>query len=321
MTDTVDDGPDGAGRPPGWHNPPPSGSRQPRRLLWDTDVAEPAADAGGPTPAVLPPEPGPGLPPPWPGQLTPGPPPPMPPTQRPRTGPPVAAIVAIAAIVLVAVATVVIVGVRGGGSGTAASGNGQPSGIGLDTTAVDPTAVDPTAVEPSTVDATTVEPTTPEPTTDAPTTEPSAPVNGYTIVPGPAGIHVPVPDGWSVHAGAAASNLQADDPATEGRFLRFGGDPLQTADLLSAVRLLETSTPTIRAGYQRIRLAKVNAGPTREAVDWEFTFTRDGGTRHAYGRYWLQNGIVYVVYLSSAESDWLSGTDILTTVIDGATVS
>lgn len=314
MTDTGDEGPGAGGRPG------QTDARSTRRLLWDTDVSPPAADDSGPARVVLPPAPDPGPPPPWPGQLVSALPPAVAPAPPPRSGPPVAALAAIAAIVLLAVATVVIVGVRGDGGEAAAGSTAQPSGIGLDTGVVDPATADPT-FDPTTAEPTTAEPTTPEPTTDAPTPEPGEPGSGYRIIPGPAGIQVPIPDTWSVHAGAVDSNLQADDLATSGRFLRFGGDRLEVADTLAAVRLQEKKTPTIRTGYRRIRLAEVAAGPTGQAVDWEFTFSKDGGTRHAYGRYWLQNGTVYVVYLSSAESDWVTGTDILTTVMNGVTVS
>jgi hypothetical protein len=134
-------------------------------------------------------------------------------------------------------------------------------------------------------------------------------------VSGPAGVQVPVPEDWSLGPGAVPSNLQADDPAVPGRFLRFGGDPADGTDPVATVGRYEAESPGIRTGYQRIRLEPVSFGPSSLGADWEFTFLRNGRTRHAYGRYWYDGGTLHVVYLSTYETDWSSSADLLQVVL------
>jgi hypothetical protein len=219
-------------------------------------------------------------------------------------------LVAIAVIVLLAVSTVVVVAVRSGSStGAAASSAAAPPVAPPGAIAGDPNGD-------STLDQTEDPTPTTEPTTEEPTPAPTGSVPaGYQVVTGPAGVEVPVPESWPVKPGAVPSNLQADDPAVPGRFLRFGGDPVDGSDPVATVRGYEADTPSIRAGYHRIRLEPVAYGPSGLAVDWEFTFVKDGQTRHAYGRYWYDAGTLYVVYLSAYDSDWAASTDVLQVVM------
>jgi hypothetical protein len=153
-------------------------------------------------------------------------------------------------------------------------------------------------------------------TEPAPTVQDSPPTateeaSGYTVYQGPGDISVPIPSGWAVHAGVVPSNEQADDPNVPGRFIRFGADEMNAGNAVAAVSRSESMTPTIRPGYRRLRLRPVAFGPDGDAADWEFTFTKDGRTRHAYGRYWRQNGLLYVVYLSTWQDDWAASAGVL----------
>jgi hypothetical protein len=87
--------------------------------------------------------------------------------------------------------------------------------------------------------------------------------------------------------------------------------------LLDTVAGNETGNPNIADGYQRIQLAPVTTMPI-EAVDWEFTFVKDGVTKHSYGRYWRRDGVDYVVYASTAADLWPTMTEIVDVMIHTA---
>lgn len=133
------------------------------------------------------------------------------------------------------------------------------------------------------------------------------------MVSGPAGVEVAIPESWSVRPGAIPSNQQADAPDGSG-LVRFGGSPAPVTTLLDTVIENETGNPNVLEGYQRLRLEPVYGYGT-EAVDWEFTFVKDGEFRHGRARFWRTNGIEYVVYASAEEVDWPSLVPVIETMI------
>jgi hypothetical protein len=314
-----------AGRIPQWGQPGPTGGGEGtpvRRLLWEVsddpprppDAAAPAAAAPASHPG--PPQTAAGTAPrPW---TAPPPPPPAGGTSW-LTRP---AWIAIAVVVGLTLLTIVGVtaGRRNSPGGTppvAATGGGGGLGLpGTDTNSTDTNSTDTGSTDTGQPVPTDVDTAIPEqsPTADGAESLP----DGYTPVSGPGGVRVPIPSSWSVHAGAVATNLQADDPGRPGRFVRFGADAMSSGDALATIQSYERDTPTIRKGYQRLRLESVSFGPTGTAVDWEFTFSKDGRSRHAYGRYWYEDGLLYVVYLSAWSVDWPDSQDILTVVLNGA---
>lgn len=160
-------------------------------------------------------------------------------------------------------------------------------------------------------------PSSPEWTAPATTTTVTEdPLTGYRTVTGPAGVYVAIPADWTVKPGAVASNYQADSPSAD-RLIRFGGSASTGTSLLDTVASNETGNPNITNGYQRIQLAPVTTLPI-EAVDWEFTFVKDGVTKHSYGRYWRRDGVDYVVYASTAADLWHAMTEIVDVMIHTA---
>jgi hypothetical protein len=145
------------------------------------------------------------------------------------------------------------------------------------------------------------------------TTTTTPPPAEYRTVTGPEGVYVSIPADWTVHEGAVPSNLQADSPNGQG-LIRFGGSASTPTPLYDTVASNETDNPNITNGYQRIELTSVPSLPV-EAVDWEFTFVKDGATRHSYGRYWRTNGIDYVVYASTSADLWYAMTDIIDVMV------
>ncbi len=194
-----------------------------------------------------------------------------------------------AAVVIVLVLVVVVVTRRPNtstGSAVAAQ-TGSPIG--------QVTETEPPSTVPTTVTSTSAAPTT---TTDTPTTT-------ARILAGPYGMQVSAPPDWTTKPGTVPSVTEVDNPAVPGQFIRFGAaPPVSSGTLLDTVLQYEQTTPGIGSGYQRVQLAGVSFGSAPEAVEWEFTFGTDQGTRHACGLYWRINGIEYVLYASSYEADW-----------------
>lgn len=149
---------------------------------------------------------------------------------------------------------------------------------------------------------TAAESTGPEPATTTlyPSTE-----DDVRTVSGPAGISVSIPADWTVGGAPTDANQQASDPADPAVFVRFGGAVAPDVPLLTEIRNGETGNPNVRNGYQRLQLAELTF-LGRPAVDWEFTFVKDGVARHAFGRYWRQDGLTYVIYLSAPVDRWSS---------------
>lgn len=125
----------------------------------------------------------------------------------------------------------------------------------------------------------------------------------FRHVDGPAGLSVAVPTAFQLTASPSAANQQAADPANPEAFLRFGGSAAPKTALLAEIEAGERTNPNIRNGYQRLQLTTTSFQGTT-AVDWEFTFIKDGRTRHAYGRYWRVGGTGYVVYASAPVEQW-----------------
>lgn len=150
-------------------------------------------------------------------------------------------------------------------------------------------------------------------------TDPAPPAADEKSVTGPGGLTISIPAGWVVGGSPAAANQQAADPAEPDCFLRFGAATPPAVSLLAEIRTGERSNPNVRNGYRRIRLAQTTFLGVA-AVDWEFTFVKDGTTRHALGRYWRDNGLGYVVYLSTPAGRWAGVRPVFDRMADTAAV-
>jgi hypothetical protein len=156
-------------------------------------------------------------------------------------------------------------------------------------------------------------------TTEPPTTTDKSDVSDGETVTGPGGISVEIPAGWTVDDSPAAANQQASDPSDPQVFVRFGASAPPDVPLLTEIENGERGNPNVQNGYQRVQLVETSF-LGQAAVDWEFTFVKDGMTRHALGRYWRQNGLTYVIYLSAPDSRWLSVRWVFDMLADSASV-
>jgi hypothetical protein len=141
------------------------------------------------------------------------------------------------------------------------------------------------------------------PSRPVPTTESTTEASDYRRVDAPAGLSVSIPGAFQLTSSPSAANQQAADPASPDAFLRFGGSAAPKAALLAEIEAGERTNPNVRNGYQRLQLTTISFQGTT-AVDWEFTFIKDGRTRHAYGRYWRVGATGYVVYASAPADQW-----------------
>ncbi len=146
-------------------------------------------------------------------------------------------------------------------------------------------------------------PTYTPPSSSVTSTGPTPSSDDFRRVDGPAGLSVTIPTAFQLTTSPSAANQQAADPVHPDAFLRFGGSAAPKTTLLAEIEAGERTNPNVRNGYQRLRLTTVDFQATT-AVDWEFTFIKDGRTRHAYGRYWRVGGTGYVVYASAPVEQW-----------------
>lgn len=151
----------------------------------------------------------------------------------------------------------------------------------------------------------TTDPATPDPYpsySDTTTEPPVAPDPAYQRLTGPGGISVEVPATWRDEP-AGKSYRQVGEADPEGALARFGGYAPTGASLIAEITGGERTNPKIRAGYQRISLSATTfqgAG----AVDWQFTFVKDGVTRQVHGLYWRAGGTEYQIYASAPDVEW-----------------
>jgi hypothetical protein len=237
----------------------------------------------------------------------------------PPTAPPkrdkvlIVAIVAACTAFAVVTAVAMDLGLRGGGDDPNAAAASTPNMTITHTATVSTphgttTSAPPTSTPPSALG--------PPPESSL---NPGAIPPGFRQVSGPGGIMVSIPGDWPVRPGATAFNMQADDPDSPGDLIRFGGSPSPPVSLLDSVVQNEADTPTIRDGYQRLRLERVSG--TTDIVEWEFLFIKDGQPRHAFGRYWRLDGLDYVVYASAATNTWPGLQPVIDVVVRTATLT
>ncbi|WP_436491766.1 hypothetical protein [Actinokineospora sp. HUAS TT18] len=161
---------------------------------------------------------------------------------------------------------------------------------------------------------TTTRTTTTRPTQITTTTDALA---GFTRVSGPGGMSTLIPAGWPQKTGTGPGNLEATDPAGNGRNVKYGGAPHDGKDLLTS-HIEYAQTVSTRPGYRQLQLGLVSFHGG-DAVDWEFVLDSGGGTRHVRSLYWRRDGYEFFVYAGSQEELWPETQAILNTMIDNAT--
>jgi hypothetical protein len=165
----------------------------------------------------------------------------------------------------------------------------------------------------------------PVPTTRAPT--PSGPGQvppGYRRVVGPNGLRTVVPAGWSAPRQVNRGQYQVDDPRdhgpdNSGRFVRYGATTVSGSGMLGDhVRYEQEVFAPEHPGYRRFGLFEaVHHG--QPAVDWEFTWIKDGVPRHVHVLYWQVGNTEFNVYASSAQARWDQTAAIYDAMVAGST--
>lgn len=155
-------------------------------------------------------------------------------------------------------------------------------------------------------------PTTSAPARTTTTTTSSVVPQGFQRVSGPGGITLAIPQAWTVAPGSLATHVQADDPATPGSLIRYGGSPSESRPLLDSVASNEQDNSGIQNGYQRLKLAQVPSTTGADIVEWEFTYLANGVTKHAFARFWRLNGTDYIIYGGATAAAWPA----MATVVD-----
>jgi hypothetical protein len=182
--------------------------------------------------------------------------------------------------------------------------------------------------------------TTPSPPTDTgtavppspvpPTTQPPAPSGpgqvppGYRRIIGPDGFRTVVPAGWLAPRMVNQGQYQVDDPRdrgpdNSGRFLRYGAATVSGSDMLGDhVRYEQEDFLPSHPGYRRVQLRAATQHGL-PAVDWEFTWLKDGVPRHVHVLYWQDGGTEFNVYASSPQASWDKTAAIYDVMVAGST--
>ena len=122
------------------------------------------------------------------------------------------------------------------------------------------------------------------------------------------GWSIGVPPGWQVRDEGDTATFT--DPAG-GRYARVDTRYPAGPSAVGAWQDQERSFRGSHPGYQRIKLATIQADGYRDAADWEFTYT-SGAALHALDRALVTNGNRgYAVYFQTHDDQWSSSNDVL----------
>ncbi|WP_157440550.1 hypothetical protein [Actinokineospora inagensis] len=162
--------------------------------------------------------------------------------------------------------------------------------------------------------------------TEAPTPPPSSPPSpvalpvpeGYQRVAGPGGLVTTIPIGWTVTRSTGPGAMQATDPDDPTRYIRYGGSPASTTDLVASHVDYEATYAKAHPGFERRSLGTTTYHNVR-AVDWEFEHPTTIGRRHAHSMYWRVDGTEYFLYASSTVDRWPDTKPIYDTMVDNTT--
>ena len=129
-------------------------------------------------------------------------------------------------------------------------------------------------------------------------TEPGTVPAGYVAYADPSGqFTVAVPQGWDESKQGSA--MQFEDSSGE-RFLRVYN---QDAPNRPQTNFGERSFRKTHTDYHRIKLKNVDYRGW-ETAEWEFTYSRDGVTRHVLWRGFITNDRFYGIYLSAPQDQF-----------------
>jgi len=143
----------------------------------------------------------------------------------------------------------------------------------------------------------------------------------YQSVTGPAGLRTVVPHGWTRTAAPGPGAAQYVDPFNSQRMVRFGGSQTSTEDMLAVHQDYEATFAAEKPGYELIALSSTTFHGA-EAVQWEFEYDaapEAGGRRHVSSLYWLAGDTQYFVYASAPDDEWPKMTEIIASMLEGAT--
>ncbi|GLZ39113.1 hypothetical protein Acsp05_27370 [Actinokineospora sp. NBRC 105648] len=141
---------------------------------------------------------------------------------------------------------------------------------------------------------------------------------GFARVAGPGGIVTTIPVGWLVTRSSGPGAMQATDPADPNRYVRYGGAPVPSTDLVESHVDYERTYSATRKNFLRYSLGTTTYHGV-QALDWDFEHDVPDGKRRAHSMYWRVNGIEYFLYASSTTPRWPETLPIFHTMIDNTT--
>jgi len=137
---------------------------------------------------------------------------------------------------------------------------------------------------------------------------PASPPAGWVSYHDAAGWSIAYPSSWRRQAGLGGpGTVDFTDPAA-GTVLRVGGAGQAPAsilrDWLANFETASHSGPMSRVGYQRLRLEPADGGDGSTEADWEYTYSKDGGTIHVLVRGANRGGHGYLLSWQTEEELW-----------------
>jgi hypothetical protein len=120
---------------------------------------------------------------------------------------------------------------------------------------------------------------------------------GYTPYRG-ASFAASIPNGWKSDP-QGTGVLDFNDPSND-RFIRFVSNVESGGDLVGGFQAAEKQFTGAHQDYHQIVIHQVSYRGY-PAADWEFTYAKDGGTRHVLYRSFTVNSKTYGIYISAPE--------------------
>ena len=155
--------------------------------------------------------------------------------------------------------------------------------------------------------------TAPKPPAPPPVTAPP----GFQRVDGPAGVRTVIPAGWPVMRTTGPGAVQATDPTSGGRFVKYGGTAAPGLGIDVVHVQYENAFATRAANYSRIVLRSARYGG-HDAVEWEFEHRDGSQVAHVKSLYWRAGGKEYFLLASAPATQWPQMKTVYDTMVANA---